>query len=151
MSVPLRCQDGIPSSSWGPEWENKSRGTLLVATSNWLVRLPRHELETAIFFQGAPDVKTGSPADGKMMRALLLLAIFTRCICAGKNDVVAKLATVFTHKPVQYFYFRNSDVVMLHESKSNHVWRSADQGVSWEKLSKLSDQKKTVIEHPHDN
>ncbi|KAI3632421.1 hypothetical protein MIR68_009527 [Amoeboaphelidium protococcarum] len=83
---------------------------------------------------------------------VLPLVIFSLAYLVHAGQVQQK-STVFKHAPENYFFFKNSEVLLLHERISNQIWRSADAGWSWYKASGISEgtESKVMIEHPFDN
>lgn len=79
-----------------------------------------------------------------MMAALMAMTTF-----AQDASKIRRFDTKFDHVQTRFFFFRDSANVLLHESMSNDVWRSTDEGQAWSKASTIPQSAtRALIQHP---
>lgn len=100
-------------------------------------------------------VRTLPPAATALRRSFLLAALaafvlsFVPAVQAARAPAV-KL-TWFPHLPSRVEYFEDSSSVLWHDSKQGRVYRSSDEGASWDAIPTIpAGQAKLLVLHPYD-
>ncbi len=65
---------------------------------------------------------------------------------AAKPSVTSK---EFNAIPDRYFYFEDSSVILYHDTLGTVLWRSDDEGETWNKAHEVKELS-TLISHPFD-
>ncbi|KAI9297111.1 hypothetical protein K502DRAFT_313437 [Neoconidiobolus thromboides FSU 785] len=82
----------------------------------------------------------------------LLLVLFLNIQYVKAEAKIEIATTEFKEAPQSLFYFRESDVILYLESESNNVYRSDNEGKTWNLLKDISKKEITTIyRHPYDN
>ncbi|KAK9765550.1 vacuolar protein sorting/targeting protein PEP1 [Basidiobolus ranarum] len=80
---------------------------------------------------------------------LLILLIYSLIACTRAGDVAVRL-TKFQNSPTKLFYFEDSGVVLFLDATSKVVYRSANEGETWEPVSNIPDKAAVeLFSHPY--
>ncbi|KAF2707916.1 vacuolar protein sorting/targeting protein 10 [Pleomassaria siparia CBS 279.74] len=86
----------------------------------------------------------------RFLKGLLLPALLALTNIAAAKDKPDITATGFPHQLVNLFYFDDSNVALVVEFETGHIWRSEDAGKKWEKLNNDM-QTLGIYKNPFDN
>ncbi|KAL8949247.1 MAG: hypothetical protein Q9222_004621 [Ikaeria aurantiellina] len=82
---------------------------------------------------------------------LLLLQVLWPGLTAAKKDKPDISSHQFDNAPSNFFYFDDSNIILLHDREAGIVHRSEDAGKSWDKVDIEGGKAWDLWRHPHDN
>jgi photosystem II stability/assembly factor-like uncharacterized protein len=84
-------------------------------------------------------------------RKLLLAALLCTSTAVAKKDKPSVKGTKFDFVPLRVQYFDDSDVILFEDGHDHAVWRSANAGEDWDKISSVPEGKALAVTmHPYD-
>lgn len=82
---------------------------------------------------------------------LLLLQLLWLDLAVAKKDKPEISSHKFDHAPSNFFYFDDSNIILLHDRQGGLVHRSEDAGKTWDKVDIEGGKAWDLWRHPHDN
>lgn len=81
-----------------------------------------------------------------------LLLLLCTSLVTSKKEGPDYHETTLSSRPSNLFYFKDSDVVIVHDVLPGIIYRSTDAGATWQKANGVSEgESLEVIPHPYNN